>query len=388
MKRLIWLALAALSVSATAMWIRPDNDVPVDRLIKNVSESLKKQPKDAETALTLARLYSLRFALAKPVTQFYVKGPGTGFPAWSSVKVPREKKGVKLSAQEVADFRMSVKLYEQAIKLKARPVAELGYAWMHEQAAPFASQLGTANRDQWLIKAAALYKALYLKVRDEELKGEGRMIGIGDRYIASEAGQRYMAICESTKVVKMSEKERMEIVETMKTLETKMGPITPVVFSADPSTRLSELLRPNARVKFDLVGDGVTRTFDWVAPSTIFLAWDPAQTGKITSGRQLFGSGTFWAELGNGYKALAALDDNRDGWLSGRELTGIVGWQDRNGNGVSDLGEVTPITQLGVRRIATTWDGSWEKMPFSSMGIEMNDGSFRTSLDWTTTPKK
>ena len=51
----------------------------------------------------------------------------------------------------------------------------------------------------------------------------------------------------------------------------------------------------------------------------------------------------FWQD---GYQALAALDDDHDGWLRGRELR------------ISDPGEVIPIEQTDIGSIAVRRDGA------------------------------
>ena len=51
--------------------------------------------------------------------------------------------------------------------------------------------------------------------------------------------------------------------------------------------------------------------------------------------------------------AMDVLDDNRNGRLDLGEMEGLSVWFDRNGNGVSDSGEVVPVSRLGIRAIAT-----------------------------------
>ena len=125
---------------------------------------------------------------------------------------------------------------------------------------------------------------------------------------------------------------------------------TPVIFGAADS--VEGLLDVERTVSFDIAGDGIPRRWPWVRPTTGILVWDPANSGQITSGRQLFGSVTWWIFWNDGYRALSALDDNGDGWLSGPELDGIGVWYDRNSNGISEPGEVHPCGQAGVFRIA------------------------------------
>ena len=88
----------------------------------------------------------------------------------------------------------------------------------------------------------------------------------------------------------------------------------------------------------------------------------------------------FWRD---GYAALAALDDDGNGWLEGDELTGIAIWRDVNGNGVCDPGEVISLRDAGILRIAVRATGRTSGMPFIPQGIQMNDGTFRPTYDWT-----
>jgi hypothetical protein len=124
-----------------------------------------------------------------------------------------------------------------------------------------------------------------------------------------------------------------------------------------------------------------------VSPETAILCWDPAGTGKITSGKQLFGSVTWWMFWRDGYAAMAALDDNHDGWLTRRELSGLALWFDRNQNGVSDPGEVTPIAQTPVTGLATTATSEESGSPHHAAGLRLRDGSTLPTWDWIATVK-
>ena len=73
------------------------------------------------------------------------------------------------------------------------------------------------------------------------------------------------------------------------------------------------------------------------------------------------------------------LDDNRNGWLEGNELSSLSVWQDRNGNGVSDKGEVQPVANLGIKRLACR---PQDKMQHQT-GLEMIDGRRLPTFDWT-----
>jgi hypothetical protein len=142
---------------------------------------------------------------------------------------------------------------------------------------------------------------------------------------------------------------------------------------------------PTAEVRFDLDGTGRLQHYSWLQPETALLVWDPERTGRITSGRQLFGNVTWWMFWQNGYQALAALDDNHDGWISGPELSGLSLWFDRNQNGFSDPGEVIPIEEAGVEALAVEADAKDGMVLTSTRGVRMKDGTVLPSWDWIAT---
>jgi hypothetical protein len=149
---------------------------------------------------------------------------------------------------------------------------------------------------------------------------------------------------------------------------------------------LADLLDSHRQVTFDLDGTGRGQAWPWVKPGTAILVWDPKGTGRIESGRQLFGSVTWWIFWRDGYSALDALDDNRDGWLSGEELKGLAVWVDRNGNGVSDAGEVMSVESMGVDGISARWTATEGSSPINRMGIRLKDGRVVGSWDWVVEP--
>ena len=75
-----------------------------------------------------------------------------------------------------------------------------------------------------------------------------------------------------------------------------------------------------------------------------WLVYDADGGSCITSALQWFGNVTFWLFWPNRYAALAALDDNHDGELAGGEIAHLAIWRDANMNGVSEPGEVLPLS--------------------------------------------
>src|SRR6185295_1903688 len=84
--------------------------------------------------------------------------------------------------------------------------------------------------------------------------------------------------------------------------------------------------------------------------------------------------------------ALDALDDSRDGKLSGSELRGLAVWFDRNSNGVSDPGEVVPIELLGIESIETRAESMDGESPANQCGLVTQDGRVLPTYDWVAHP--
>jgi hypothetical protein len=165
---------------------------------------------------------------------------------------------------------------------------------------------------------------------------------------------------------------------------------SPVIFGA--ARTVEDLVDPDPRhtVRFDLDGDGRERRWPWLRPTTGILVWDPAHAGRIGSARQLFGFVTWWIFWADGYRALAALDDDGDGALTGAELEGLGVWRDANGNGVSDAGEVEPAREA-LARVEVRPDGAGTVASSGGVlgnprGVVTRDGRVLPSFDWLVAP--
>jgi hypothetical protein len=111
---------------------------------------------------------------------------------------------------------------------------------------------------------------------------------------------------------------------------------------------------------------------------------DPAATGKVTSGLQLFGNVSFWLFWETGYDALAALDDDGDSKLGGSELRGLALWHDANRNGLSDAGEVKPLGDYGIVSLSCRYERDRthpDGIAYSPRGAAFRDGRTRPTFD-------
>lgn len=66
----------------------------------------------------------------------------------------------------------------------------------------------------------------------------------------------------------------------------------------------------STKFSFDIDSSGSNEQLSFVAPNSGFLALDKNNDGKINNGSELFG-----AKSGNGFKELAAYDQDKNGWI-------------------------------------------------------------------------
>ena len=116
--------------------------------------------------------------------------------------------------------------------------------------------------------------------------------------------------------------------------------------------------------KFSLAADRPNAFSLWKASDKApLLVFDPYKTGKVSSSRQLFGNYAFGGvtkkvasfnneKLGptwtNGFEALALLDRDKNGRVSGVELDGVYLWFDADRDAEVDAGELRDIKEEGV----------------------------------------
>jgi hypothetical protein len=94
----------------------------------------------------------------------------------------------------------------------------------------------------------------------------------------------------------------------------------------------------------------------WPTAVTPWLVRDLDHDGRITSGRELFGSFTQVGErlAAHGFEALAALDTNGDGVLDARDpaFGQLLLWRDRNADRRSQPDELSPLAESGVTSLS------------------------------------
>ena len=121
-----------------------------------------------------------------------------------------------------------------------------------------------------------------------------------------------------------------------------------------------ETINSNFGVYFDHDANGFSELTSWVDSDDGLLVWDRNADGRISSGKELFGSETILfnqAKAENGFAALAELDSNFDGKFDSGDLEWgqIRIWRDVNGDGVSGDGELSNLFDAGIQSIDVSY---------------------------------
>jgi hypothetical protein len=158
--------------------------------------------------------------------------------------------------------------------------------------------------------------------------------------------------------------------------------ITPIVVPLADAP-FSRMINDASPVSFDFSGTGDARAQGWLTPNAAWLVWDPEWRGQVRSGFDMIGQRSWAVFWSDGFEALRALDDNRDGVLTGGELGGLALWRDENSNGVSDPGEVVPVNVHGIVSLAVRGSRVREGLLAAQNGVTFDDGRTRPLYDWT-----
>ncbi|MBP7051935.1 MAG: hypothetical protein KBE65_13050 [Phycisphaerae bacterium] len=426
----VWAGVAA------GRWASPVY-LPADQLIKNAAAYVQEHPADASAYYVLARIHYLAFVnKAFLVAVFGNYTPPHPIPYWwwgdylwrmrraeaerlALEEYGRQSTGDVPAADQTA-FWARVSAIETRLESEnwrpeqpgvdelvqhagaaqwnfCRAIATdpnnalyyLGLASLEEQYLEFFGNSSTAPMPASLKTiAVAAVKDIYLLSYNLSIQEDLQLQHLpleGIRGIISyEAGSAYIRLWEAEESIPAEVQARIDEMKAnlAKMAALPIGAITPIVFSMQDSLSLAELLASERIVRFDLDGDGIVERRPWVKPTTGLLVWDADGDGKIASGRELFGSVTWWLFFMNGYRAMDLLDDNRDGLLTAGELKGIAVWFDKNCDGRTDRGEVVSLDSLGIEAIGTRPTGRDGVCPMHSSGIRLKDGRTLPSYDW------
>lgn len=361
-----------LAPEVGALYIKPDLEkVPVERIITNLEAAAEKQPKNAGLRFNLARVHGMAYAKKADELEVFKgkleQGPWFGFePAFVPfaklvVKTEDEKK-LKQAKQHL---EKAIASYQETLKLQPDNLAaQLGLAWTTEQ---------TGDKKNAVAAYRKAIEAGWAKEKDKKFGP------LGGHFITQEAAGYLIPLLDKDG----DKAEIATLEERIAQLKKLPRPVTPLAIPLEEGLTLEDLLDTQARVAFDADGTGKKR-WTWITPRAGWLVMDAKGAGRIESGLQLFGNVTFWLFWDDGYQALAALDDNGDGELTGAELAGLAIWQDRNGDGVSQPGEVRPLAEHGIVALSCRGEprsGNPDCVVYSPRGVRFTDGTTRASYD-------
>jgi hypothetical protein len=128
--------------------------------------------------------------------------------------------------------------------------------------------------------------------------------------------------------------------------------VAPVVLDLNRDGELSY-----ANVVMDVNSDGMMDNTLWAGKQDGVLVWDKYHDGQVHNHSQyaftLYGGNTDLEGLAAGF------DTNHDGVFNAQDakFAEFKVWQDGNGNGASDVGEVRSLAELGIEAIQLTSDG-------------------------------
>lgn len=171
-------------------------------------------------------------------------------------------------------------------------------------------------------------------------------------------------------------------------LRTRLQASQPIVYVTPIVVPLTDapfdrLTNPASTVSFDFAGTGDAREQGWLTPDAAWLVWDPEWRSDVRSGFDMIGQRTWTVFWSDGFEAMRALDDNRDGQLTGGELGGLALWRDENQNGVSERGEVMPVNVHGIVGLSVNGAATRPGLMTAPAGVRFEDGRTRPLYDWT-----
>ncbi len=364
--------------TAPARYMRVETEkVPVNRVVSNLEAAVKENPKDAKAVLNLARAHAMAFA--KRADELEVRKDGKNGGLWFGYEPPIVPFGKAMPTRDEAKeaaakahLAKAVALYDRAVKLMPDdPAAKLGQAWALDQFGEKA-------------KAVAAYRAV---VRDGwEKEKDLKAIGLGGHTVTAEAVGYLVPLLDPV----ADKGEIDELKARADTLKKLPRPVTPIAVPLRDGLSAADLEDATAAVRFDADGSGIKKRWTWITKDAAWLVYDPSGRGEVDSALQLFGSVTFWLFWEHGYAALGALDDDRDGRLTGEELRGLALWNDRNANGVVDAGEVRSLTEAGIVAVSCRHERDEahpDRIAFSRAGVTFRDGRTRPTFDLVLKPR-
>jgi Ca2+-binding RTX toxin-like protein len=123
---------------------------------------------------------------------------------------------------------------------------------------------------------------------------------------------------------------------------------SPLVLDLDGNGIDLAAVSGSGAVYWDIDEDGFSETSGWIAGNDGLLAIDINSDGIINDHSELFGS-----DSADGFTVLSAYDSNSDNIIDSNDTQfgDLLVWVDANSNGVSESGELSSLSELGITSI-------------------------------------
>jgi hypothetical protein len=386
-------ALASFAFAAPPAYVLdPLFAAPIDRALENIEQS--EMPEDRREAL-LARLNLL--AWSRDNADFYYRRSDQRIYGWGGAPCPpgppyHVTPSAPIEPGDLCAMGMgSIASWYGGSMPRETPAApsEAALARLDAARMHYARAVELNPDDLWMRLGYAY--TLDRQQRTDEARAQLRAImQIGRRVLARKEvwGWQVDVLREAADQLEhlaVSRRDRQSLRRLrarMERVEIGPPPISPIMVPlADAS--FDDLVDLASPVGWNFSGQRVAPPRGWLCDNAAWLVWDPNRRAQITSGFDMIGErawGVFWRD---GFEALRALDDNRDGEVSGAELGGLALWRDTNGDGVSQSSEVRPLAYYGVVGLAVRGTPTRPGLITAPAGVRLEDGRTRPLYDWT-----
>jgi Ca2+-binding RTX toxin-like protein len=157
---------------------------------------------------------------------------------------------------------------------------------------------------------------------------------------------------------------------------------SPIILDLD-GNGVKLLSAKDSKARFDLDGDGLADDTSWIGATEGFLILDRDGNGTVTNAGEMSFIGDVEGAKSD-LEGLRAFDSNKDGILSSLDakFSDFKVWQDRDGDGVAEDGEILTLTAAGVRSINLAGTGVTAETALGSVAV-IHKGSY-TRTNGTT----